>query len=440
MNKNYIFMAILSAMISCMAATAAADELHYTNLLIGDRASGMGGAYTAVSDDATGLYYNPAGIAYAVGRNFSASVNAFYDNVKTYKNVLSNGNGYTRKSSSLLPNYFGVVQPLGRFKVGLSYAVPDSITEDQQQTVSNFPLNPSIQPFNPGANISSYTVNYKNEYNVYNFGPSIATELTDNFSAGLTLYYYQKTQSYMLNQLTLTSNGGYELIDQYFHTNEWGVRPILGFMWSPMNAVSIGLAFSKIFIEGSNTNFMNTYVRNNIAIDNNPEDTNRTILPNGASGSNAKREYPTQISLGAAWFPTASLLVSGDIKYFTKVNEQDFVVNGQSYVLRQYAEPVTNYALGTEYYFTKNWAIRAGLYTDKSNAENVETGGINQPEHVDLYGGTLSISSFSRNTSVTLGGGITDGTGKAQILSNSTNIQDTVSRSWTLFLSSTYSY
>ena len=67
-------------------------------------------------------------------------------------------------------------------------------------------------------------------------------------------------------------------------------------------------------------------------------------------------------------------------------------------------------------------------------------GGMNQPEHVDLYGGTLSISSFSRNTSVTLGGGITDGTGKAQILNNSTNIQDTVSKSWTLFLSSTYSY
>ena len=31
--------------------------------------------------------------------------------------------------------------------------------------------------------------------------PECATELTDNFSAGLTLYYYQKTQSYMLNQL-----------------------------------------------------------------------------------------------------------------------------------------------------------------------------------------------------------------------------------------------
>ncbi len=135
-----------------------------------------------------------------------------------------------------------------------------------------------------------------------------------------------------------------------------------------------------------------------------------------------------------------SLLISGDINYFTKVNEQDVTVNGQSFALRQLAEPITNIALGTEYYFTKNWALRAGFFTDKSNTSNVEEGGINQSEHIDLYGGTLSISNFTRNTSVTFGGGITDGTGKAQIVSNITRVQDAVSRGWTLFLSSSYSY
>ena len=147
--KRFISLAVFSIMLSCMAALAAADELHYTNLLIGDRASGMGGAYTAISDDATGLYYNPAGIAYAAGRNFSASVNAYYNNEKKYKGVIG-GNGWTRKSSSLLPNYFGVVQPIGKFKVGLSYAVPDSSMEDQQQLFTDLPLSASIQPFNPG--------------------------------------------------------------------------------------------------------------------------------------------------------------------------------------------------------------------------------------------------------------------------------------------------
>jgi long-chain fatty acid transport protein len=425
MNKSIISLTLFSVMLSCIVATASADEFHYTNLLVGDRATGMGGAYTAVSDDATGLYYNPAGVAYAAGNNFSASVNAFYNNEKTYKGAID-GNGWTRKSSSLLPNYFGVVQPVGRFKVGLSYAVPDSIMEDQQQTYANLPL--SSTSSNPGTNISSYTINFNDEYNVYNFGPSIAMEVTDNFSAGLTLYYYQKTQLWILNQLINTSNGGYQLSNEYYHSNEWGVRPVLGFMLSPMNAVSVGLAVSKILVVGSNTNDSGALIQQSIP-----------LQSNGAGflkppATTARREYPTQVSLGVAWFPTPGLLISGDIKYFTEVkNMQDFNMSWR-------AEPVTDVAFGTEYYFNKNWAMRAGFYTDMSNAPNIVPGEMNDPEHINLYGGTASISSFTRNTSVTLGGGVTAGEGKAQIITNSTDIQTLVSRGWTLFISSTYSY
>ena len=50
------------------------------------------------------------------------------------------------------------------------------------------------------------------------------------------------------------------------------------------------------------------------------------------------------------------------------------------------------------------------------------------------------MSHFTRNTSVTLGGGYTYGAGKAQIVSNSTRIQDAESTGWMFFLSSSYSY
>jgi hypothetical protein len=214
-----------------------ADEFHYTNLLIGDRASGMGGAYTAISDDATGLYYNPAGVAYTTGRNVSASVNAFYNVEKTYKSVIG-GNGWNRKSSSLLPNYFGVVQPLGGFRVGLSYAVPESLMEDQAQTFTDLPLSTAIQPYNPpGVRISSYIINFNNESNTYNFGPTIAKDITDDLSAGLTLYYYKRKALWILNQIIKTDNGGYELTNQYYHSDETGFRPVLGFMWSPAKNV-----------------------------------------------------------------------------------------------------------------------------------------------------------------------------------------------------------
>jgi long-chain fatty acid transport protein len=412
-----------------------ADEYHYTNLLIGDRASGLAGAYTAISDDATGLYYNPAGVAFTTGRNVSASVNAYYNVEKTYKSVIG-GNGWNRKSSSLLPNYFGVVQPLGGFRVGLSYAVPDSIMEDQEQTFHNLPLSPALAYANAGASISTYSINFNNESNTYNFGPTIAKDITDDLSAGLTIYYYQRKALWILNQVIKTTNGGYELTNQYYHTNEKGVRPILGFMWSPAEKVSIGLSLSKVFIDSSDSSNQTSQRREGLpkGVDTDNDGNFDTIvnndvllLPDGSLSSNVKRKYPTQVGLGVAWFPSQSLLLTGDLKYYSKVDQQN-------------AEAVTNIALGAEYYFSRNWAMRTGFFTDYANTPEISSGSINQNEHIDLYGGTLSLSHFTRNTSVTLGGGYTFGSGDAQIIGNDTRIQDAESRGWMLFLSSSYSY
>jgi hypothetical protein len=64
----------------------------------------------------------------------------------------------------------------------------------------------------------------------------------------------------------------------------------------------------------------------------------------------------------------------------------------------------------------------------------------NQDEKIDLYGMSLSVSNFSRNTSITLGGSLTMGSGKAQILSGSKEIQNVDQAGWMMFLSSSYSY
>ena len=433
---------LFGGLVAFSAGTAASDEYHYTNLIIGDRASGMGGAYTAVADDATGLYYNPAGVAYSAGRNISASVNAYYNTEKTYKSVIG-GNGWIRTSSSLLPNYFGVVQPVGKFRIGISYAVPESIMENQDQTFNNLAL--SNQVANPNVDIKSYIINFNNESNTYNFGPSIAMELNSKLSAGLTLYYYQKRTMFILNQIlktdridpTISAGGpGYEWSNVKRLSTEWGFRPVLGFMLTPVDNVSVGLALSKVFIEGSNTMWQVSQRAQNIS----PGEVDYINLPDGQTTTNQTSKYPTQISLGVAWFPTQSLLLTADVNYVTKVNEQDVVVNNAMYGLRPEAKAVTNIALGGEYYVSKSLAMRAGLYTNYANTPQIVSGVKDQNEHIDMYGGTLSLSHFTRNTSVTLGGGYTYGAGKTQIIGDSLKIQDAESKGWMFFLSSSYSY
>jgi hypothetical protein len=115
------------------------------------------------------------------------------------------------------------------------------------------------------------------------------------------------------------------------------------------------------------------------------------------------------------------------VNYFTKNDNQN-------------AEQVTNVALGSEYYVSKNVALRGGLYTNYANTPKLNSTDVNQAEHIDLYGATASISHFTRNTAVTFGGGYAYGTGKAQIISNNNAIQDAESKGWTAFLAASYSY
>jgi long-chain fatty acid transport protein len=214
-------------------------------------------------------------------------------------------------------------------------------------------------------------------------------------------------------------------------------------MFTPVDKFSLGISFSKIFVSSSNTAAQNTYRRQGIVrlvsvdtngdgvVDSNVPVSDEASLPDGQSSTSVKRKFPTQVNLGVAWFPSPSLLLSADIDYFTEVKDQG-------------VEQVTNFAIGSEYYLSKNWAMRAGFYTNFANTPQLSDSGVNQNEHIDLYGLTGSVSHFTRNTSVTLGAGYTFGKGKAQIIGQQPGdiprFQDADSQGWMIFLSSSYSY
>lgn len=414
MNTRFISILLVIAVFS--AYPVFADEYHYNNILIGDRASGMGGAYTGVSDDPSGLYYNPAGIVYSSGRNLSASVNAYYNLTKTYDKAIG-GYDWQRKSSALLPNFFGVIQPVSdKARIGFSYAVPDSSLEDQDQTFRNVPASLGNATY-----ISEFVINFNNDDNTYNYGPTVAVELSDNLSTGLTFFVHQRKAQVINNQLVRLSDGRFEWSNIYAETNEWGVKPVFGIMWAPFKKVSLGLSASKTIVVSSDTERQVTFK----GIDYSKDQVDRVI-----SSTEEKRKYPYEVRFGFGYFHSESFLLSGDLAYYSKVKDPAFgdktwVVNG---------------ALGAEYYLDRNWAVRAGVFSNMANTYKIEEGEKNQPEHINLYGGSLSLSRFSRNTSITLGGSLSYGKGEAQVIRESIAIQDVNTIAWTLFLSSSYSY
>ena len=423
-NNKLFSHAILPLSLSLLSAAVQADGYHYDNILIGDRASGMGGAYTAVADDPSGLYYNPAGIVYTTGSNVSGSMNAFHITNATYKDVLGGNLDWKRESSALLPNFFGVYQPFWKGKLGFSYAVLDSVQEDQDQTFSNI-----------NASVDEFTININNQDTTYNIGPSFAMQASDHLSVGLTLYGHMRTNQRIFNQVIFGTYdpGSGPVADEawsnkYDELSEYGIRPVLGIMWSPLDTLSIGLNLNRTFVLSSSRK-----VQENYKCAENPDPAaqpHASCVANDVirvtSRSDASAQYPFQTRLGLAYFPSPTLLLSGDMIFNSSTDDGK--------------EAVINLAFGGELYVTPQWALRAGLFTNKANTPTVETGKTNQLDHVDMLGGSFSLTRFTRNSALTAGFSYAAGDGKAQVFPDDVTIYDVSTSSLTMFLSATYSY
>lgn len=401
-----------------------ADEFHYSNQLVGDRAAGMGGAYTAVADDPAGTYYNPAGIVYSQSQSLTASSNTFSSNKKTYKSVLGGRYDWERESYSILPNFFGIVQPLGAGYVGLSFAAPDLMTEDQDQQ-----FNDNFASSIAGINVDSYTINIHKTDNTYKFGPSYALEFNKSLAIGLTAFFHYRDKDFIKNEYVMLDNytagnayKDYEWTNYYEESFEYGIEPILGIMWAPMDKLSVGLRVSQVQIYSSDTTYQNTsrseikgVVTNSKAIMANHDD---------------KRKHPVNTTLGLAYFASESLLLSGDAAYYSAVNDSFFGDRNS----------VLDLAVGMEWYFTPKAALRMGLFSQNANTAEVVAGGTNQKEHLDTVGLSASLTSFSRNSSITAGLTLNQGDGEVQLFSDNTTVQEVDSFGYAFFLSTSYSY
>jgi len=96
--------------------------------------------------------------------------------------------------------------------------------------------------------------------------------------------------------------------------------------------------------------------------------------------------------------------------------------------------------MGSEIYLRDDVALRVGAYTDFSNVPAPKPGETDQNEKLDIYGLSASISYFTFSSEITVGVGYQFGTGKAQVIAGSTEIQDVSYRNIILSLSTVYNY
>ncbi|MDT8424018.1 MAG: hypothetical protein RQ724_09625, partial [Desulfuromonadales bacterium] len=315
-----------------------------------------------------------------------------------------------------LPNYFGFVGSFGKVKVGLSYAVPDAVQRNQKQSFSD--LQSSV-----GAKIDTYRINVNDVDNTYNFGPSLAISLSENWSIGTTIYLHYRDATVIRNQVVVLDTGEFEWTNQYQNRTDWGVQPKLGLMGELTDKLTLGLTVSRLWITSTDLREQTTYRGISSKGFSDPDLVLMEIV-----NSEVKPDHPWATTAGVAWFPSPALLISCDASYYTKVTGNSI------------KEATFNLAAGVEYYLNDSLAIRGGLFTDRANTPDVKNGGKNQQEHIDLYGGSLSLTHFTKASGTTLGVSYATGSGDAQMIGDSTQIQKVDVDNLSVFLSASHNF
>ncbi|SME94393.1 hypothetical protein [Pseudobacteriovorax antillogorgiicola] len=401
---------------------ASADIFHYNNLLIGERAMGLGGAFTAVADDASGVLYNPAGIAFAISNDISGSANAFYQRRVVYRSTIGQED-FTEKSSGTTAPFFGsllkVDDLLDDVVVAFGVYNLDSELKNQNDFITNESL--GLLRFHRTSNVRAGTMGV---------GLAAARRILPGVSIGFAMNGIDIDELIQEYQHVAYTDGRFLAQNVRTHLQVNAIGYTLGGQMA-LGQFSLGasLKYTSIISESYDEGIDQTKNFDDIL------GTNE-ILPipleyfSNEPETEPLKTMPIELRLGSAWFASARLLVTFDATYVGAAKQ------GSGRFDR---EAVTNFATGAEYYITPSVPVRVGLFTNNDARPEVVEGQSGQADHIDYVGTSLFFAWVQPNSQVSIGSVYQVGEGKAQKITGSA-IQDVEAESITLAFSATHSF
>ena len=425
-----------------LAVYAGADEDHYINIFVGDRAAGMAGAYTAIADGPEGAYYNPAGLAFSSSRYFSLSTNAIQYKTLKYEDINPLADppvDYLRTSFSFVPNFFGFIQKGEKATFAFTMTSLDNEVYDQKDRIAMENITTSLGEIDQVLN-----VNFNHSNAVNEVGPSLSFLAGDTLGFGFSLFVRYRNSDYINQQVTQlykeddTQYEYFQINSTYYSEELVSVRPQAGIQWMPSEKLSIGYLITTpipvFMIQNSQSTYFE-YAGPELNPDYTFEDfinvrDNTVAYSNIFSDSFFKPTY-LKNSIGAAWFASRSFILSGDVYLYVPIPSISGVTNTVF---------TWNAALGMEWYISPNFPLRLGAFTNNSNKPAITGSSTNSSDHVDLYGGSLSIGYATADSAINLGVAASYGLGTAQIVGGTTDSQNLKAFSMSIFLSGGYQF
>lgn len=299
----------------------------------GAAATGQSDAFVAQADDATALFYNPAGVTQITGSEIAVgSWNWFPD--YRFEGVGTKG----RMDKPALTPHFYAVSDLGllRWRFGIAANPVFGTAVDWRDT-------PSFRFLVTKANLT-----------VLSIAPSVAYQVNDHLSVGASLNIYYGN-SELENNVMLAPppfpEGHFR-----FSGDGVGVGATLGLLWKINTRNSLGVVYRSPF---------------SIEAEGSAEITHPLAgIPD--SPTSAQFNFPQIVTAGYAFRPIMNLKLEADIEWlnYDSVNEIRFHSSNPAFdgnrIPLNWKDSFC-YRFGTEYKLNDHWAIRAGYaYSENS--------------------------------------------------------------------------
>jgi len=395
-------------------------------IIPGARAQALAGAFTAVADDASAGWHNPAGLGYLKGPGVSVSVNNYTRSHKETSGVAANMD-LAENSASIYPGFAGTHTNLGPLAIGWSY-----FTLEQQNTDESQTLNISNSGYLRG---NGYPMTAESSFqydraelttgNLIHAGASLSLALSRNISIGLSEFYYlRQKQTNLKERSTFDTGVFYDSFSRMSTRNE-GTISVAGMLIRGGN-LSLGLSVRIPRALSDNTNYETSTI---IYTGSSPELSSDTVL------THREDELTMRTwDLGVAWAPIDGTLISADLTHYPAT--KTLWANSGGFDTRD----VTDWSLGLEVR-SSTLVLAGGAFTNSSLAQApIPSLTIAPPGQINFVGFTTALGVRTRQSENLFIMVRQKGRGKTQMVQGDLRLQDLTIETQSFSLSSSYKF
>jgi hypothetical protein len=424
---NRVHFYLSAGLIFVAGRTALADDTHYQDYPLGGRAVGFGGAFGAIADDPSGIFFNPAGLVDSnrlsvqisttlygleISDTFFSAVEraANLDTVFTELNVIPSSGSFVStlgtQGSDHRPQQaygFGAFVPSYR-----SYSV---------QSVATIPIDEL------GCDQLAYQRKVLDRQ--YYFGGAFAHRLDEFLRFGVSAFLTYRSLSDLEETSCFSSSASENQPFATAQTNlDMGVASILlslGMKLDLNASWTLGLNVTTPSIRVFDT--ANVRVTQGFA-NPDPSRPQTEFSVRELRGLEANTKVGTTLRFGVAYTVPRTLTWAADAVFqsptkftlFEIPPEEDRVRDAITLITRIERNFVINLSTGAEYLMSRRFSVAGGLFTNFSSAPGIpgEAGARFEDArlpHVHAFGGSFVLGFFSEHTLTRAGVTLSYGSG-----------------------------